>query len=68
LANGKVSFRVTSVGHFSLDIRDSQGRFVESRGGMGPVEMVSKAEYRHGVYLLTLKNGAGVSHHRIVNP
>jgi hypothetical protein len=68
LAGGKVSFHVASAGRFALDIRDSQGRIVESRVGMGPMEMAGQAEYGHGVYLMTLKNAAGVFHQRIVNP
>ncbi|MEO7778529.1 MAG: hypothetical protein ABIY63_13435, partial [Fibrobacteria bacterium] len=68
LAGGKMSFHVASAGNFSLDIRDSQGRIVENRTGTGPMELASQAEYGHGLYLMTLKNAAGVFHQRIVNP
>ena len=65
---GRLAMKVEDAGRFELDIRDAQGRIVESRNGMGPMEMVSQAEYGHGVYLMTLKNAAGVYHQRIVNP
>jgi len=65
---GRISMKVEGAGGFRLDIRDSQGRILESRTGTGPMEMLSEAEYGHGVYLLSLKTAAGVFHQRIMNP
>ncbi len=68
LGAGKIAMRIPTHGSFTLDIVDPQGRIRESKQGIGPMEWVSQRALETGVYILSLKDAAGISRQRVVCP
>jgi hypothetical protein len=61
LADGKVAFHVASAGRFTLEIRDPAGRLLETRTGVGPMEITSSAAHRTGLLLVSVKDASGTA-------
>ena len=56
---GALRFRVLASGPFRADIRDARGALVETRSGIGPLEVTSTAVPGRGAYAVTVTAAGG---------
>jgi Trehalose utilisation len=53
-----VQFSVASQEPFQVELRDAQGRIVDSRSGVGPYQVQLQTPSQRGIYFLTLQAGS----------